>query len=120
MRSMVAAGPVLKDARKKAGLTQGELAKRLGTTQSAVARLEAPNANPRFATLRRALAATGNTLKVDLEPSTYPSLDETMIIANLHKTPGERLRYFRSAYYNLRQLAPTVRGRDGSKGNKTS
>jgi transcriptional regulator with XRE-family HTH domain len=111
MRFMILPGPTLKESRLAAGLTQAELARRLETTQSAVARLEAPEANPRFDTFQRAVAATGNALRIDLEQSTYPPLDETMIVENLRRSPGERLRYFTSAYAGIRQLAPTVRGR---------
>lgn len=53
-------------ARAKAGLTQAELAKRLGTTQSAVARLEGGGVSPTLATLRRYAEATGSRLEVDL------------------------------------------------------
>jgi transcriptional regulator with XRE-family HTH domain len=110
----------LKHAREASGLTQAELAQRLDTTQSAIARLEAPNANARFETFRHALAATGHSMQIELEPSTYPPLDETIVVSSLQRTPGERLRYFAAAYDNLRQIAPTVRARDGSEGKASS
>ena len=53
-------------ARTETKLTQAELARRLGTTQSAVARLEAGRVSPSFATLRRYAEATGTRLTVDL------------------------------------------------------
>ena len=53
-------------ARTAAKLTQAELARRLGTTQSAVARLEGGRVSPSFATLRRYAEATGTRLTVDL------------------------------------------------------
>ena len=56
-------------ARTAAKLTQAELARRLGTTQSAVARLEGGRVSPSFATLRRYAEATGTRLTVDLVPS---------------------------------------------------
>ena len=52
-------------ARTAAKLTQAELASRLGTTQSAVARLEGGRVSPSFATLRRYAEATGTRLTVD-------------------------------------------------------
>jgi transcriptional regulator with XRE-family HTH domain len=113
---VIAPGPFLKRTRIASGLTQAELAHRLDTTQSTIARLEASGANPRFDTFRRAIAATGNAMEIELEPSTYPALDETMIVSNLRRTPAERLRHFASAYRDLRQLAPTVRNRGGSQG----
>ena len=54
-------------ARTAAKLTQEELAQRLGTTQSAVARLEGGRVSPSFATLRRYAEATGTRLTVSLE-----------------------------------------------------
>ena len=53
-------------ARTKANLTQAELAERLGTTQSAVARLEGGKVSPSVATLRRYAEATGAKLRIDL------------------------------------------------------
>lgn len=55
-------------ARVKAGLTQAELAKRMGTTQSAVARLEG-GSRPSTATLAKIAAATGTKLKIAFEPA---------------------------------------------------
>jgi DNA-binding XRE family transcriptional regulator len=40
-------------ARMEAGLTQTEVAERIGTTQSAIARLEGGGVSPSLATLRR-------------------------------------------------------------------
>ncbi len=53
-------------ARAAAKLTQAELARRLGTTQSAIARLEGGGVSPTFATLRRYAEATGTRLTVEL------------------------------------------------------
>ena len=53
-------------ARTAAKLTQAEVARRLGTTQSAIARLEGDRVSPSFSTLRRYAEATGTRLTVDL------------------------------------------------------
>ncbi len=55
-------------ARAAAGLTQAEVAERIGTTQSAVARLESADAkhSPSLTTLRRYAAALGCKLQVRL------------------------------------------------------
>ena len=53
-------------ARMTAKLTQLELARRLGTTQSAIARLEGGRVSPSFKTLRRYAEATGTRLTVGL------------------------------------------------------
>jgi ribosome-binding protein aMBF1 (putative translation factor) len=50
-------------ARVQSGLTQEELAKRMGTTQSVVARLESGKRLPSIRTLRRVAEATGTRLR---------------------------------------------------------
>ena len=56
-------------ARSAANLTQAELARRLGTTQSAIARLEGGRVSPSFSTLRRYAEATGTRLTIGLTPA---------------------------------------------------
>jgi ribosome-binding protein aMBF1 (putative translation factor) len=56
-------------ARRDGNISQAELAKRMGTTQSAVARLEAGGVSPSLATLRRYAAAAGLKLEINLVPS---------------------------------------------------
>ncbi len=58
----------LVSARTAAKLTQAEVAQRLGTTQSAVARLEGGRVSPSFVTLRRYAEATGTRLIIGLMP----------------------------------------------------
>jgi DNA-binding XRE family transcriptional regulator len=53
-------------ARAVAKLSQAEVAARIGTTQSAIARLEAGNVAPTLSTLRRYAEATGTKLKIGL------------------------------------------------------
>jgi transcriptional regulator with XRE-family HTH domain len=112
---MLSAPDLLKEARRAAGLTQAELADRLGVSQSEIARLEKPGANPRFGTLLNAVQATGHTLEAEVKPR-RPVVDETMIAANLRLTPAERLAHFTAAYNSIRELAPTRRSSDGSEG----
>lgn len=52
------------EARKSARLTQGELASRMGTTQSAVARMESGRQMPSTKTLMKVAEATGTELVV--------------------------------------------------------
>jgi predicted transcriptional regulator len=53
-------------ARSEAGLTQEALAARMGTTQSAIARLEGGGVSPTVDTLRRYAAAVGKRLRVEM------------------------------------------------------
>ncbi len=56
------------EARTRARLTQAELAARMKTTQSVVARLESGRAHPSTKTLERVAKATGNRLRISFEP----------------------------------------------------
>jgi ribosome-binding protein aMBF1 (putative translation factor) len=56
------------EARQRAGLTQTELARRIKTTQSVVARLESGRSLPSGRTLQRFARATGSRLAVRFEP----------------------------------------------------
>ena len=99
---MTDASVLVRQARTEADLTQAELASRMGTTQTAVARLERSGSNPRLSTLRRALAATGRELSLEAAPLT-PHLDEGQIRAHLRVTPAERLDAFERAHRNVRE-----------------
>ncbi len=67
----------LLQARNRAGLTQTEVAERMGTTPSAVARLEAGGGSqkhaPSIATLRKYAEAVGCMVEVKLVPCTQPA-----------------------------------------------
>ena len=57
-------------ARARAGLTQEAVAVRMGTTKSAISRLEAAGKHaPSVASLKRYAAAVGCTLKIELVPA---------------------------------------------------
>jgi DNA-binding XRE family transcriptional regulator len=57
-------------ARSRAGLTQEAVAERMGTTKSAISRLEtAGKHTPSVASLKRYAAAVGCTLKIELVPA---------------------------------------------------
>jgi transcriptional regulator with XRE-family HTH domain len=55
-------------ARSRAGLSQSELARRMKTTQSTVARLDSGRGLPSTRTLDRFAKATGHRLKITFEP----------------------------------------------------
>lgn len=59
-------------ARAKAGLTQEQLAVKMKTTQSAIARLEGGRTRPSTHTLERLAAATGTRLKISFERAQKP------------------------------------------------
>jgi transcriptional regulator with XRE-family HTH domain len=55
-------------ARLRSGLSQHELARRMKTTQSTIARLESGRGKPSTRTLSRFAKATGHRLKISFEP----------------------------------------------------
>lgn len=57
------------EARGRANLTQEEVAARMGTTQTAVARLESGRSNPSTRTLERYAKATGHRLRLNFVPT---------------------------------------------------
>ena len=55
-------------ARLRAGLTQGDVAARMGTTQSVVARIESGRGTPSMRTVKRFANAVGARAVVRMEP----------------------------------------------------
>lgn len=53
-------------ARLRAGISQAELARRMGTTQSVIAKLESGKSLPSTRTLHRYARATGSKVKITL------------------------------------------------------
>ena len=90
-------GCLLRAARRRSGQTQRELARRAGTSQSVVARIEQGRTDPSTATLAGLLAAAGFELRADLSP--IPVADTHMLedVARiLALAPEERLREVRN------------------------
>ena len=56
-------------ARQRAGLSQVEVARRMGTTQSTIARIDGGKHMPSTRTLERYAAATGSIIKLSLVPA---------------------------------------------------
>lgn len=82
---------LLREARRRGGLSQAELAARAGTTQAAIARWERGAVSPRLATLERLLAACGLESEVRLTRRDDGERDQ--IRERLAWTPQQRLRY---------------------------
>ncbi|MCW3064366.1 MAG: transcriptional regulator, family [Solirubrobacterales bacterium] len=107
------AASLIRTARRDAGFTQADLAARLGTTQSAVARLERSDSNPTYSMLVRALGATGRRLELARNRG-RSGVDETQIVERLQLTPAERLASFQASQANLNALVAGARRVDDS------
>ena len=65
-------GSAVRAARRRAGVSQGELAERAGTSQPSIARLEKGQVSPTVITLDRIARALGTDLVIDFEPQPGP------------------------------------------------
>ena len=79
-------------ARAEAGLTQAEVAARIGTTQSAIARLESaePKHSPSIATLQRYAKALGYTVELRLVKERRLTTRSSGRTARVAPRPGRR------------------------------
>ena len=82
-------GVLIREARRRAGLTQRELADRLGTTQSAIARLERGRTEPSYQRVVEAVRACGLVLVAQLRPA--DDADWTVASTNLLADPDTRV-----------------------------
>ncbi|HZP97065.1 MAG TPA: helix-turn-helix domain-containing protein [Candidatus Limnocylindria bacterium] len=87
---------LIRDARKRAGLSQAGLAARAKTSQSAVARYEAGATIPSLPTLERLLAACGGRVVLG-NSSSDPRSRERRRIQRLGAVRNERERLLRAA-----------------------
>ena len=83
-------GELLRDARRRHGLTQRQLAARARTSQAAISRVERDLVSPSVATLTNWLDLMGEDLKLAAEPIDYGH-DRTLNELLLELTPEERL-----------------------------
>jgi len=81
-------GSLVAEARRRAGLTQAELASRLGVPQSTVARWETSRIEPSFANVVRAIRACGLELSVGLSSVDHEL--RALVDECLRMTPVER------------------------------
>ncbi|MDP2711787.1 MAG: helix-turn-helix transcriptional regulator [Solirubrobacteraceae bacterium] len=108
---MSRAAAMVREARQVAGLTQAELAARLGIGQSAIAKLERDGSNPTVETLDRTLRATGHRLQM-IAPA-WGGIDEGLIRQALERAPAERIKSVERMHHEMRRLqTAAARSRD--------
>ena len=64
-------GDLIREARERARLTQADVARSARTSQPAIARYEAGQAQPRLETARRCVEACGFELRIELERTSF-------------------------------------------------
>ena len=86
---MATSGSIIREARLRAGLTQGDLQARTGKDRAQIARWERDAVAPSFDTLRDVVRACGFDIDVTLKPYEPETTDH---VAETHPlTPKERV-----------------------------
>jgi hypothetical protein len=86
------AAQIIREARLKAGLTQTELAERLGRERAQVARWEIGGQEPSFENLQSVVEACGFSLRIEIaEREDTPALDAELE-ASLPEAPQQRVQ----------------------------
>jgi len=101
-------GDLIREARRRAGLTQAELAALAGTTQSGIARWESGRTSPSLDDVRRLVRLCGLDLEVAIVP--YDGSDMAQAERLLALTPQERLEWNRRALRQMTQFRKAGRG----------
>lgn len=96
------AATTLRNARRAAGLSQRELARRARVAQPAIARIESGGVVPRVDTLEHLLRACGHSLEV--RPRAGSGVDRSVIRELLRLTPRQRLDLAVTEANNLDRL----------------
>ena len=88
-------GSIVREARRRAGLKQAELAARSGTTQSAIARIERGSTEPSFERVTALVGACGLTLVASLKDA--DEVDWSLALDNLRLSVDARVRKHQAA-----------------------
>lgn len=101
---MISAAKLLRSARRRAQLTQRELARRAKIPQPTIAAIETGRQDPRYATLSRLLRACG--VELDYAPRLGDGIDRSLIVQQLRLNATERAQ---RAAHAARAVADLVR-----------
>lgn len=129
MNDMARVGALVHEMRRHAQLTQRELAERVGTSQSAIAKLEQGESNPTIGTIERCAEAAGFALRITLVPLPVADpvverykrdVDRTLLRDNLRKSVHERLQSlgeWQADLHTLQFAVSRARARKVAEGN---
>jgi len=102
---MLAAGEVLREARRRHGIDQRSLARRAGTTQAQVSRIERGAISPSVATLERLMQAMGERLELGTSPGPRGNRSTAELRADFELAPGERVAQAAQLSHALTSIA---------------
>jgi transcriptional regulator with XRE-family HTH domain len=98
-------GELLREARRRHGVSQKRLAIRAGTTQSAISRIEKDRVSPTFETLGELLFLLGEDLTVGSE-ARDAGIDISLNEGSLKRSPTERLEYGEAFANQVIEMSP--------------
>ena len=104
---MIKASNLLRSARRRARLTQRELARRARVPQPTIAAIERGRQDPRYGTLSRLLNACG--VELDYAPRLGRGIDRSLIAGRLRLSPAERVVAAADAAHGLNELLRAAR-----------
>ena len=87
-RTDISLAAVVRSLRGQADVTQAELARRVGTTQSAISRWENGHEEPRWSTLQQIAAACDLNVTIVVDED----VDRAQLRSHLAMSPADRLR----------------------------
>jgi transcriptional regulator with XRE-family HTH domain len=99
----VTPGELLREARRRHGVTQEQLAARARTSQAAISRIERDVVSPSVSTLATLLDLLGEELELASTPIDYGH-DRTLNAENLRFVPADRVRRQAEWSRGLREL----------------
>lgn len=85
-------GEIIHEARLRAGVSQASLARRAGTSQAAVSRIERGLERPSPERIEALLASLGLRMRIELEPIAEHDADRGQLLMEGERSPGSRLR----------------------------
>jgi hypothetical protein len=103
---MRTSGDLLREARRRAGLTQAQLGALVGRPQSAIARWESGRVEPGLETLRQIIRACG--LELALALYNYDDSYVPFIERNLALTPADRVRHMADVASSMQPLKDVI------------
>jgi transcriptional regulator with XRE-family HTH domain len=85
------AGDLIREARRRSRLSQRELARRAGTSQAAISRIESGREEPTLERLEQILAGLGWRPRIELEPIAMHDEEPRRLHEDAASRPNDRL-----------------------------
>lgn len=109
---MAALGDLVRRARRRSGISQRELARRAGTSQAAISRIEAGLEEPGFERFQALMQSLGWQPSVELKPIAEHRAEPRRLLEERYRTPSDRVAEGVAGARFVRQVREAVDARD--------